>query len=131
MTQTRGIRGATRVEQNTKEHILTASKNLILAIVRENDIKADDIAGVFFTATSDLNAEFPAYAVRDLGWRMVPVLCAQEMNVPNAMTRVIRILVFVNSSKPQEQIKHQYLGETKKLRPDLFEGEKHDSCDEI
>jgi len=126
----RGIRGAIRVKENTKEKILDSTKRLLWKMVRENDLKAEDIASIFITATSDLNAEFPAYAIRELGWKMVPVLCAREIEVPQSMTGVIRILMHVNTSVSQDQIKHQYLGETKSLRPDLAGGEDDDSADE-
>lgn len=126
----RGIRGAIRVKENTKERILSSAKKLLLKMVKENDVKVENIVSIFVTATVDLNAEFPAYAAREMGWSMVPVLCAQEMEVPHSMTGVIRILLHVNTSKSQEQIKHQYLGETKNLRPDLCGGKDDDSSDE-
>lgn len=119
MTAVRGIRGAINAAGNTKEQIFAASKELIDAIVSENQVRGDDVVAIFFTTTPDLNAEFPAYAVRELGWPMVPLLCAQEIAVPGSMPSVIRILLLVNTSKSQNEIKHQYLGETKKLRPDL------------
>lgn len=131
MTCLRGIRGATRVKENSKESIFTASKELLLAIVRANDVETEDIASIFLTTSPDLNAEFPAYAARDLGWIAVPLLCAQEIGVPGSMTRLIRILLHVNTTKSQSEIKHQYLGETKKLRPDLFEETSNDSHNEI
>jgi chorismate mutase len=86
MNKMRGIRGAIRAEDNTKESIFAA---------------------------------YPAYAARDLGWDTVPLLCAREMNVPGGMSRVIRVLLHVNTLKSQTQIKHRYLGETQRLRPDL------------
>jgi len=130
MCNVRGIRGAIRVERNTKEDILAATRKLLTAMIDENTVQVDDIASVFFTVTPDLNAEFPAYATRDRGWKMVPLLCAQEMDVPNSMTRVIRILLHVNTAKPLKQIKHQYLGDTAKLRPDLQGGNDDDRGDE-
>jgi len=119
MHSVRGIRGAIRVENNLKEEIFTATRELLAAMVKANDVQAEDIASVFFTVTADLNAEFPAYATRDTGWEMVPLLCAREIDVPGSMTGVIRVLLHVNTSLTQKQIKHQYLGETARLRPDL------------
>lgn len=119
MKNVRGIRGAIRVGGNTKEAIFAGSRELILAIITENELQAEDIASIFLTVTPDLNADFPAYAVRELGWTMVPLLCAQEIAVPGAMDRLVRILVHVNTSKSQGEIRHQYLGETSRLRPDL------------
>ncbi len=130
MTNLRGIRGAVRVRSNEKKEILASTKKLLLRMVEENDVRTQDIASILLTATVDLDAEFPAYAFRDMGWDKVPVLCAQEMEVPQSMTRVIRVLLHVNTSKSQNQIRHQYMGETKSLRPDLCGGNDDDSCDE-
>ncbi len=131
MYKTRGIRGAIRVKENSEEEIISSTKKLLLKMIDANDIKPDDIASIFFTATSDLNAEFPAYATRGLGYDLVPLLCAREMEVPKGMTRLIRILIHVNTDKSQENIKHQYLGETSKLRPELCGGNDDDRSDEI
>jgi chorismate mutase len=119
----RGIRGAVQAGENTKEAIAAATESLLLAMVEANGIGPTLIASVFLTSTVDLNADFPAYAVRQLaGWDRVPLLGAQEMAVPNAMSRVIRILLHVNSDRDQADIRHVYLGETAKLRPDLEQG---------
>ncbi|MFQ6032542.1 MAG: chorismate mutase, partial [Candidatus Zixiibacteriota bacterium] len=98
MSSVRGIRGAVRVKENTKEEMLSSTKKLLLKMLQENDVKVEDVVSVFLTATVDLDAEFPAYALREMGWRMVPVLCAQEMEVSHSMSRVIRILLHVNTS---------------------------------
>jgi chorismate mutase len=115
----RGIRGAIRVKDNSQESIFTATKELLLTMVQKNEVELEEIASIFLTATPDLNAEFPAYAARDLGWTMVPLLCAQEIGVPGSMTRLIRILIHFNTTKGQNEISHQYLGEAGQLRPDL------------
>lgn len=119
MSKMRGIRGAVRVQENTKEEIFSATRMLLKEVVRANEVELEDIASVFFTATDDLDADYPAYAARDLGWDRVPLLCAREMNVPGGMTRVIRVLLHVNTLRNQDQIEHRYLGETQSLRPDL------------
>ena len=115
----RGIRGAINIATNAKEEILSKSRELLEAILKANKIEADDIACAIFTLTPDLNADFPAYAARQLGWRDVPLMCARELDVPAAMEKVIRVLLLVNSDTPSSKIKHQYLGDTPKLRPDL------------
>ena len=126
MTFVRGIRGAIRVDENTADCILRSTRELLLSMTEANNVVPEDIASVFFTTTADLNAEFPAYATRDLGWKMVPLLCASELCVPEGMTRLIRILMHVNTNQSQAQIKHRYLGETSSLRPDLCEGGNDD-----
>jgi chorismate mutase len=115
----RGIRGAVNIASNTKEEILTKSKELLEAILAANRVKPADIAAAIFTLSPDLNADFPAYAARQLGWTDVPLMCARELDVPGAMEKVIRVLLLVNSKTPPSKIKHQYLGDTPRLRPDL------------
>ncbi len=115
----RGIRGAVKVSQNKREKIFQATKELLIKMQKANHVKPESIAAIFLTMTPDLNAEFPACAARELGWTTVPLLCVRELDVPHAMTGVIRALMLVNTSKEQAKIKHQYLGETVKLRPDL------------
>lgn len=121
MIMTRGIRGAVRVDKNTRESIFKATQRLLEAVVAANGVVPDDIVSVFFTATADIDADYPAYAAREMGWVTVPLLCAHEMKVPGSMGRVIRVLIHVNTEKMQKEIVHQYLGETAKLRPDLGE----------
>jgi chorismate mutase len=115
--QCRGIRGATTVSANNKESILAATEELLKEMVQANSIKVDDMAAIFFTTTSDLNAEFPAAATRELGWpQHLPLLCGHEINVPNDLPRCLRILMLVNTEKGPEKIVHIYLGEAKRLK---------------
>ena len=119
MTCVRGIRGAVRAERNTRESILGATRQLLGAMVEANDVRPEDIASVFLTTTPDLNAEFPAYVVREMGWKAVPLLCAREIDVPHGMSSLVRIRIHINTDCSQDEITHVYLGETAKLRPDL------------
>lgn len=115
----RGIRGAVPVKANTKAAIAAATRRLLRAIVARNRARPEDIAGVILTATPDLNADFPAYAARALGWTHVPLICAQEIAVPGAMPRLVRAMVFVNTDAAQADIGHVYLDGAARLRPDL------------
>ncbi len=119
---TRGIRGAICASANTKEAIFSATSELLKEIFEKNNIPVENIASIFLTATTDLNADFPAYAVRENGLTHVPVLCASEIAVPGALAKVIRALVHVNTELGQQEIKHIYLGEAARLRPDLSGG---------
>jgi chorismate mutase len=115
--QCRGIRGAITVSANNKESILAATEELLKEMAQANSIKVDDIAAIFFTTTSDLNAEFPASATRELGWPSnLALLCGHEMNVPNDLPRCLRILMLVNTKKGPEEITHVYLREAKRLK---------------
>ncbi len=115
----RGIRGAITVEKNEREQILTAAGNLLEAIIEANNINREEIVSIIFTMTSDLNKVYPAVAARELGYTDVPLLCYQELAVENSLPRCIRIMLYINRDCELDKIKHIYLGEAKKLRPDL------------
>jgi len=86
-------------------------------MVQANGIELDEVAAIFFTTTSDLNAEFPAAATRELGWpQHLALLCGHEMNVPNSLPRCLRILMLLNTEKRTEEIKHIYLREARGLK---------------
>ena len=116
---TRGIRGAITASANDSRAIVAATDALLRAMIDANDVAAEDIAAVFFTTTPDLNAEFPAAAARALGWHKVPLLCSHEMNVPGRLPACIRVLMLVNTDKPQDAVRHVYLEGAERLRPDL------------
>ncbi len=115
----RGVRGATTVETNTAETIREATAELLKALVEANDIEHDRVASIVFTTTMDLNAAFPAVAARELGWTDIALLNAHEMAVPGALPRCIRILLHLNTERSATEIKHIYLRDARKLRPDL------------
>jgi tryptophan synthase alpha chain len=114
----RGIRGATTVETNTSEDILEATTDLLDAIIRLNDIAAEDVVSAIFTTTPEITASFPAMAARELGWTDVPLLCAHEMAVPGALRGVVRILLHINTTRTPSEIRHVYLREAGALRPE-------------
>ncbi len=118
---TRGVRGATTVQANTREAILDATSELLAAMVDANGISVEDVASAFFTSSPDLNAEFPALAARKMGWTDVALLCGHEMQVPGSLNECLRILLHVNTEKKASEIVHVYLHGARVLRPD-FEG---------
>ncbi|MEE8338367.1 MAG: chorismate mutase [Dehalococcoidia bacterium] len=115
----RGIRGATTVPANTREAILDAARELLDEIVRVNEIEREHVASIIFTTTPDLDAEFPAVAAREAGWTDVALECLQEMNVPGALPRCLRLLMHVNSERAQDEITHVYLRDAGVLRPEF------------
>jgi chorismate mutase len=115
----RGIRGAITVDANTPQAILDATADLLTAMIEANSIRSEDVASVIFTATPDLNAEFPALAARCLGWNDVALLCGQEMAVPGSLAMCLRVLLHVNTDKSADEIAHVYLRGAQALRPDL------------
>ncbi|MFC2038109.1 chorismate mutase [Chloroflexota bacterium] len=115
----RGIRGATTVESDSAAAILEATRELLAGIVEANGVDAENVASAFFTVTPDLTAAFPARAARDMGWRHVALLDAQEIPVPGSLSRCVRVLVHWNTAKPQAEICHVYQRGAASLRPDL------------
>jgi chorismate mutase len=117
----KAVRGAVVARENTKSAIFEATQTLLGSMLEKNQLSVGCVISVFINATADLNAEFPAFAAREMGWTRVPMLCAQEIRVPNSMTGVIRALMHVDVEDGARELRHQYLGETRKLRPDLSE----------
>jgi chorismate mutase len=115
----RGVRGATTVESNTRDEILAAARQLLALMIRRNGIEPSDVAAATFTVTTDLNAEFPALAARQMGWLDVPLLCSYEIAVPGSLPMCLRILVLWNTDRPQSEIHHVYIRQAVALRPDL------------
>ena len=113
----RGIRGATTVDANTREHILAATKELLQGMVSANGVDAEDVACIFFTTTPDLNAEFPAVAARGIGFSQTALLCGHEMNVPGSLPMCLRIMILFNTEKEAGEIVHVYTRGAVGLRP--------------
>jgi len=115
----RGIRGATTVDRNDAAEIKQATKELLQKILSENTLCTEDLVSAIFTVTSDLNADFPASSARELGWELVPLLCATEIPVPSGLSHCIRVLLHVNTTRCQTEIKHIFLRNAVTLRKDL------------
>ena len=113
----RGIRGATTVDANTREDILASTRELLQQIVKANGVQEDDVACILFTTTSDLNAEFPAAAARELGLSHAPLLCSHEIGVPGSLPMCLRVLLLFNTERSAEEIDHVYIKGAKNLRP--------------
>lgn len=115
----RAIRGAIQVESNSVQAIHSGVKELLGAMLSANDLEAPDVISVIFTATPDLNADFPAAAARDIGFGAVPLICASEIDVPGALALVIRVMLHCNTEAKAEDISHIYLKGAVALRRDL------------
>jgi chorismate mutase len=117
----RALRGATTVAANDAGSIVAGTSQLLTTMIERNNVGLDDLVSVIFTTTPDLNAEFPAAAARALGIAHVPLLCAQEIEVPGDVTRCIRVLMHLYSDRDYASLRHVYLGEARQLRTDLPE----------
>ena len=117
MTHTLGLRGATTADANTPEAILDATEEMLREIAAANNLAEDDVGAVFFTATDDLNAEFPAKAARvRLGWNETALLDSIEIRAPGAPKSVIRALLLINTDKRKSELRHVYLKGARGLR---------------
>jgi chorismate mutase len=112
------LRGAISVNRNDAQDILDATTTLMRTIMERNALTPENVVSCIFTATNDLNAEFPAVAARAVGFEGVSLLCAREIAVPRSLPRVIRVLIHYYSEEGHES-KHVYLGEAGGLRTDL------------
>jgi chorismate mutase len=112
------VRGATKAPRNDATAIVEATEELMRELIARNDLVPERMVSCIFTSTHDLNAQFPAVAARNLGLARVPLLCAQEVDVPGAMPSVIRTLVHYYAPRDHAPA-HAYLGEAQELRSDL------------
>ena len=119
-SKVQGIRGATTVTENSIEAIAEAVTELLDEIEVHNQFNPEDVVCVFFTATRDLDAIFPAAVARNRpGWDNIPLLDLQQMHVVGSLESCIRVLIQVNTPHPQSAMVHCYLRNARNLRPDL------------
>ena len=96
----KGIRGAITVEENTSDAIEKATLLLLDEMIKRNNIEINLISHVIFSLTLDLNADFPAkFARLNLNWKEIPMLCFNEIDVPNSLRKCLRVLIVVNCSE--------------------------------
>jgi chorismate mutase len=112
------LRGAIDVAVNEAGAILSRTEDLMREIMERNALAPDAMVSCIFTATPDLDAEFPAVAARQIGLDRVPLLCAREIERPGALPRVIRVLVHYHAEEGHLP-RHVYLGKARVLRDDL------------
>ena len=115
----RAIRGAVQVDANESAAILEGTSELVTEVMTRNQLTPADVISVVFSATTDLNAEFPALAARKLGFQDVPLLCCTEIAVPGAMPRVVRLMMHVETEAARSAIQHVYLRGAAALRLDI------------
>lgn len=119
---TRAIRGATTAAENSQSAILDAASELLRAILVANAVAPEQLISILFTMTPDLDAAYPTRAARELGWTDVPLLDAQQPRIAGDLGRCIRVLIHCESERGKGEMKHVYLGEARRLRPDLAGG---------
>ena len=104
------VRGATTIEQDTRQHVVEGTQVLLKELLGRNQIDPEDIVDILFTATDDIRSEFPAAAARLMGLSGVPMLCMRELEVTStiARPRCIRVLMHFYGDETPEPV---YLGD--------------------
>ncbi|MDE2820748.1 MAG: chorismate mutase [Chloroflexota bacterium] len=120
----RGVRGATTVASNSNQAILSATQELLRAMIERNGIVEDDVASVLFSATPELDDTFPAKAARLMGWTRTALMGFQEADVQHGLPMCIRVLIHWNTDKSIDEIQHVFLRDAAQLRPDLADDYK-------
>ncbi|MDE2858545.1 MAG: chorismate mutase [Chloroflexota bacterium] len=120
----RGVRGATTVASNSNQAILSATQELLRAMIERNGIVEDDVASVLFSATPELDDTFPAKAARLMGWTRTALMGFQEADVQHGLPMCIRVLIHWNTGKSIDEIQHVFLRDAAQLRPDLADDYK-------
>ncbi len=115
----RALRGAVQIDDNEPGAIIEGTMELVTEVMERNALTTDDVISVVFTATPDLDSEFPAVAARKLGFHDVPLLCATEIAVPKALPRVVRLMAHIETERPRSAIHHVYLRGAQALRLDI------------
>jgi len=115
----RAVRGATTVACDEIALVHDAVRELLTALTSHNDILTSEIVSAVFTATPDIRCAFPASAARELGWTDIPMLCATEIDVPDAQPRCLRVMLHVERQPEHPRLVPVYLREAVSLRPDL------------
>jgi chorismate mutase len=124
----RAIRGATQLERDDRDHLLERVSELMTMVLDDNDLEADQLISVIFTATDDVRSEFPAYAARRLGLVDVPLLCARELEIEGSLPRIVRVMAHVDTALTRSEITHVYLHGAASLRRDLARVASHDDA---
>jgi chorismate mutase len=116
------IRGAITVDNNDKESIIQATKELLISLEKKNNLNKKNVVSILFSSTKDLDAEYPAKAARMLGYTQCGLMCFNEMFVKGSIDKCIRVMIlYQDPILEQSQVKHIYLKGAKVLRPDLMD----------
>lgn len=123
MPQVVALRGATTLEADARDQVLSRTAELLEELMARNDLSSDDVVSLVFTATDDIASEFPAAAVRAAGISDVPMLCARELAIDSesSVPLCIRVLAHVYSDRARSELRHAYLHGARQLRSDLPE----------
>lgn len=116
----RALRGATTVLENDRDEIIEETARLMKTMMDLNKIDEEDMISVIFTATKDLDSEYPSVGVREiLGIRDIPLLNFEEKHIVGSLDRCIRIMIHFYTDKTKNDLKPVYLNGAQGLRKDI------------
>lgn len=123
-TPVRAIRGATTLDRDTVEQLDDRVPELVLELLAANGITAADVISIYFTVTPDIAADFPASAARRnvAGLDQTPLMGGLEQEVGGALPLCVRVMVHAECDRPKADVRHVFLHDAAKLRPDLADG---------
>jgi chorismate mutase len=117
----RAIRGATTLDIDDNAHLGERAAELLAAVLDANRLTSDDVISVLVTASADIRSGHPATALRRAGLDDVPILGAQELDLPGMLPRCVRLMFHVETSVDRADLQHVYLHRAVSLRPDLVD----------
>lgn len=117
----RALRGAITVDGDEATEIKGRVAQLLSTLFERNELAADDLISILFTATEDLRSVAPAAGAREFGLTDVPLLCATEMPVDGSLQRCVRLLLHIETDRPRSELRHVFLRGATALRPELAE----------
>ena len=116
----RALRGATTIDCNTREEILSRTAELLTLMIQENQLTHQQIISIIFAVTNDVTAVFPAVAARELGLTSVALLDTCSPAVPGSLQSCIRVLLhYQDLNEEQQDARHIFIRGARVLRPDL------------
>ncbi len=114
----RGVRGATVIPPG-REESENAVAELLAEMVAANGIDPDDLAAAWFSLPAELNELRAAAVARRMGWSRVPLLEVCQPERAEDVRRCLRVMLLWNTDREANDVRHIYLGEAARLRPDL------------
>lgn len=117
----RAFRGATTIDADTPEQILQRVQELVAEMFACNALVPDDAISLMITATADIHSLHPATAARRWGLDDVPIMGAQEIDIPGGLGLCIRTMLHAHTTLGRHDVRHVFLHEAIVLRPDLVD----------
>jgi len=115
------IRGATTVECDSREEILSSVSEMLREIFDQNALSKDEVRGFLFSVTTDIHSYHPAKAARECGYDFAPLFACSEPEIDGQLPLCIRVMVFVELNVDRCAVHHIYQKGAKILRKDISE----------